>query len=136
MTAHGESDLQRLLAAMAPQLMDGEYVFCSFERAQYGDHAHLRPIASIHEAEGLTLVVERAVADDAHIPYEAVFKGITLTIHSSLEAVGLTAAFASQLATAGISANVLAGFYHDHIFVGLADATAAMTALEALARSH
>nr|WP_275889019.1 ACT domain-containing protein [Desulforhopalus vacuolatus] len=61
--------------------------------------------------------------------YEGVFKGITLTVHSSLEAVGLTAAISSKLAEKGISANVIAAYYHDHIFVQTEKAEMAMEAL-------
>lgn len=113
----GETDLGKLLASASPQVNDGEFVFLSFLAAQYGDHAHLQPVASIREAEGLTLVVNREVADQYDMAYQSVFKSITLQIHSSLEAVGLTAAFANALADQEISANVIAGFYHDHIFV-------------------
>jgi len=57
---------------------------------------------------------------------------ITLTVHSSLEAVGLTAAVAGALARQGISANVVAAFYHDHIFVPRDQAERAVAVLEKL----
>jgi hypothetical protein len=57
---------------------------------------------------------------------------ISLDVHSSLEAVGLTAAFATALGNEGISANVIAAYYHDHIFVPTADAERAVAALKAL----
>ena len=57
---------------------------------------------------------------------------ITLTVHSSLEAVGLTAAIATELAGLGISANVVAAYYHDHVFVPCAQAEQAVAGLAAL----
>ena len=48
---------------------------------------------------------------------DVLFKLITLTVHSSLKSVGLTAAVTSKLAEYEISANVVAAYYHDHIFV-------------------
>lgn len=54
-------------------------------------------------------------------------------MHSSLEAVGLTAAVAARLAEPGISANVVAGFFHDHVFVPWARREEAVEALWGLA---
>lgn len=125
----GETDLQTLLASLSPRLNTGEYIFASFANAAYGDHAALNPVASMAEAEGLTLVVPKQKADEYQISYEAVFCGITLEVHSSLEAVGMTAAFAKKLTERGVSANVIAGFYHDHIFVQASDKDKAMAAL-------
>jgi len=125
----GETDLATMLSTLSPKLIDGDYVFCTFPDAAYGDHLELEPIASIHEREGLTLIVTQSRADQRGLTYASVFKGITLTVHSSLDAVGLTAAFSTKLTEHGISANVVAGFYHDHIFVQQEDAAKAMSAL-------
>ena len=130
----GETDLERLLHTMSPTLTQGEYVFCSLPGAGYGDHATLEPIAMMREAEGLTLVVPRARAEEAGIPFDGAFRCITLQVHSSLDAVGLTAAFAACLTDHGLSANVIAGYYHDHIFVQSAEAERALAALESLTR--
>ncbi|TDR20590.1 ACT domain-containing protein [Marinicella litoralis] len=129
----GERDLDKLVASMSPVLMNGEYVFCSFKEAQYGDHQTLEPMVSIQESEGLTLVVPKNKADENNLHYESVFKGITLRVHSSLDAVGLTAAFAKKLTDHGISANVVAGYYHDHLFVPIDFADKAIEALKELA---
>ena len=130
----GERDLGKLLASMPRILMGGEYVFCTFPDAQYGDCQDLEPIVTIKESEGLTLVTPKNRADDKNVSYESVFKGITLSIHSSLDAVGLTAAFSSKRGDHGISANVIAGYCHDHIFVQKELADKAIDALNELAR--
>jgi hypothetical protein len=129
----GETDLNRLLAGMAPEPMPGDFVFCSFPGGRYGDHAELGPVAAVREAEGLTLVIPRPSADAHNLAYSSVLRGITLTVHSSLEAVGLTAAVAHRLSAEGISANVVAGYYHDHVFVQSEHAARAVAALRALA---
>ena len=128
----GEKNLNKLLTAMSPELMAGEFVFCCFEKACYGDHSELEPIAAFSESEGLTLVISRERAIEHNIDYESVFSCITLRVHSSLDAVGLTAAFSAKLTEYEISANVIAGYYHDHIFVQTIQAENAMTALSEL----
>jgi hypothetical protein len=132
----GETDLAILLSSMAPELMAGEFVFCTVQSAHYGDYARLAPLACFSEADGLTLVLPQGNADQAGFSYESVFSCITLTVHSSLDAVGLTAAVATTLAQRGISANVIAAYYHDHLLVPSGQAGAAMAALQALAANH
>lgn len=124
----GETDLSKLLTAMSPALLPDEYVFCTVQ-GEYGDFRELSPIATFREAEGLTLVVQKSAALAGKLPFESVFRAITLTVHSSLDAVGLTAAVSSKLAEKGISANVIAAYYHDHIFVQAEKAAAALDAL-------
>lgn len=128
----GEKNLDKLLSAMSPALIAGEFVFCSFKKARYGDHSELEPIGAFTESEGLTLVIPKSKADEHGIKYESLFSCITLTVHSSLEAVGLTAAFSSKLAEHGISANVMAGYFHDHIFVQKELAEEAIAAISEL----
>lgn len=130
----GETDIEKLLASMSPVLIHGEYVFCSFPDAQYGERSELKPFASCVEHEGLTLIIPRSRADTNQLSYDSVFRGITLRIHSSLDAVGLTAAVSVKLTEYGISANVIAGYFHDHIFVQSEYAEKAMAALGELAR--
>jgi len=113
----GEEDLDKLLALLRPSLLPGDFVFCTAANLKYGDLAELQPIASYQEEEGLTLVVDKQAADDAGLAYESVFNCITLLVHSSLNAVGLTAAVSGRLAANGISANMIAAYYHDHVFV-------------------
>ena len=130
----GEKNLDKLLRAMSPALLAGEFVFCSFANARYGDHSDLDPIAAVTESEGLTLVIPKSKADERGLEYESVFRGITLNVHSSLDAVGLTAALSARLAEHGISANVIAGYFHDHLFVQNELAEKAIAAIDELAR--
>lgn len=129
----GEKELKTLLASMSPSLDDTDWVFAVVGEE---DAVRLTPhaIASFREAEGLSLVVSQAVADDLK-NVSAPMSRITLEVHSSLEAVGLTAAVTSTLAEEGISANVVAAYYHDHIFVHKASADRALAVLKALSTS-
>jgi hypothetical protein len=127
----GETALATLLRSMSPHLNEGEYVFCTLPDNSIP--AGCEVIGSFREQEGLTLILERQHAEQAGLAFEYVAAWITLNVHSALEAVGLTAAFATALGKAGISCNVIAGFYHDHLFVGRADAERAMDVLRQLA---
>ena len=114
----GIKDIQILLKEMKPVLDKIDYVFSTIECFNIEkDIIFLDPIATFRESEGMTVVVTRETADKQRLPYDAVFNKITLEVHSSLEAVGLTAAISTALASKDISANVIAGYYHDHIFV-------------------
>lgn len=124
------SDLDTLLRHMEPVLNPGVYVFTQSEGAVQIDPAHV--MASIREPEGLSLVLEESVAAAAGLKPALRCAWITLNVNSDLEAVGLTAAFATALGQAGISCNVVAGLNHDHIFVPLQQAEKAMAELKAL----
>jgi uncharacterized protein len=126
----GETNLAQLLRTMRPALNEGAYVFCTLEDVSH--IAQHEMVMCFKEAEGCTLILEKSIADQYTLPYSYVAAWITLTVHSSLEAVGLTAAFAQALAQEKISCNVVAGFYHDHIFVDQRDADKALRALEQL----
>ncbi|MHB6904204.1 ACT domain-containing protein [Streptomyces sp. DB-54] len=127
----GESDLQKLLSGMRPELAPGRYVFTMVEG---GVPSGVTPVVTVAEREGLTLVVPLEKADAAGLAYDYVAGWITLRIHSALEAVGLTAAVSRELTDAGLSCNVVAGFHHDHLFVPYQHADRAMAVLESLAR--
>ena len=127
----GIIELDELLRSMEPQLLETEFVFCTVS-GSLADYVSLNPTATFIEAEGLTLVLEKGVAQNAGFQFEGSFRQITLTVHSSLEAVGLIASASAKLAAKGISANVIAAYYHDHIFVQSAKAEIAISALKEL----
>jgi hypothetical protein len=127
----GETSLQTLIRSMSPELNEGDYVFCSV--ANVGVLKGVEALGSFREREGLTVILERQHAEALGLSFDYLAAWITLNVHSALEAVGLTAAFASALGQAGISCNVIAGFYHDHLFVGKNDAHKALSVLRQLA---
>jgi hypothetical protein len=112
----GETNLSVLLKSMQPALDDREYVFCSVSH-QERQYLKLDLVCYFREAEGLTLVLQREYADAAELSYSSVFRMVTLSIHSSLEAVGFLAAITAKLAQHGISVNPISAYYHDHLFV-------------------
>ena len=126
----GERDLGRLLAGLDPWLAPDPYVLRVASEVPSG----LRPFATIDEDEGLTLVVPRADADRLGLDYDYVAARITLRVHSDPAAVGMTAAISRVLADAGMSCNVLAGFFHDHLLVPWERADEAVVLLRALGR--
>ncbi|UYZ82847.1 ACT domain-containing protein [Entomomonas sp. E2T0] len=130
--AIGETDLKKLLTGMSPHLNEGEYVYC-----QLPDNIQLPMdivIAFFREQEGNTFILSKENADQLSLNYQYIAAWITLTIQSSLDAVGLTAAVAQALATANISCNVVAAYSHDHIFVRSEDATKAMAVLKSIVK--
>jgi hypothetical protein len=126
------SDLDTLIASMQPELQPGVYVFASLPHDAVMSGAGI--VATFREREGMTVVMEEGAAQAAGIAPLFRAAWITLTVHSDLNAVGLTAAFARVLGEANISCNVMAAAYHDHIFVPVDDGQRAIEALLALQR--
>lgn len=91
----GEKDLNILLKSMRPKLNDGEYVFCLVS-----DLTTINPneiILFFKEQEGNSIIIKKELADTLNLAYSFISSWITLTVHSSLEAVGWTAAFSKAL---------------------------------------
>jgi uncharacterized protein len=122
------SDLTEMIRGMEPVLAADPYGIAVCAAPVRG------AFAVVNEAEGVTVIAPVQGLAAAGISVDAHWARISLTLHSALSAVGLTAAFARALADQGISANVVAGFHHDHIFVAWDDRDVAMAALRALAR--
>ena len=121
----GETDLNKLLQSIQPILHSGEYVFCSVQSKDLLSH-NLDPLGTFKEKEGITLILSKEQADAASLSYTSVFCMITLSVHSSLDAVGFIAAISSKLAEHNISTNPVSAYYHDHLFVPIAKAQKAM----------
>jgi len=125
--APGEHDLGVMLATMSPVRDPIDYVFLTDIDASI----HADALMTFRESEGVTQIIP-ATDERAELRYTR----IELRVHSSLAAVGLTAAVSAALTDAGISANVVAAYYHDHVFVPVARADDALAALQQLSAQH
>ncbi|MDO5721705.1 MAG: ACT domain-containing protein [Actinomycetaceae bacterium] len=110
-------DLGTLLASLKV-VRRGEWIYTA-NKAVPGD---VPVLATVTEAEGITRIVDASCARELGLEDEPVFTCLTLDVHSALESVGLTKTVSAALADAGISCNVIAGFYHDHLLVPAARA--------------
>lgn len=123
----GERNLNSLLSNLKPKLNGNKWAFVTIKEPDINLYHHA--VATIKETEGVTLVVSTSIAEKLQLEYQYAAAWITLEVHSALEAVGLTAIVASALADHGISCNVIAGYYHDHLFVAYNEASQAMRVL-------
>ncbi len=126
----GEIDLGRMLSTLDAQREPGVFVFVGVP--DYASAARLPARAIVCERETVTVVLKRedAIAQGLFFDFEAAW--LTLTVHSALGAVGLTAAVARVLAEDEIPCNVLAGAHHDHLLVPEHEAERALAALARL----
>lgn len=101
---------------MKLKLIEEEYVFCSVPVEQVAT-LNVNPICQFQELEGTTLILTRQQAKKANLNYEFVCRLITLSVYSSLEAVGFLAVITNKLAENDISVNAVSAYYHDYLFV-------------------
>jgi hypothetical protein len=128
------ADLHVLISRLQPTLNPGTFAFATLSSDQRVEVDDV--VAFVREPEGISVVVDDDRARQLGLTTVFRCAWITLTVHSDLHAVGLTAAFASALASAGIGCNVVAGTNHDHIFVPVDRAQAAMDVLRQLQEGH
>ena len=126
----GIGDLKQLLKHMEPILHEGDFVFATV--ASTDNIPRAITLLEFKEQEGTTLVMLRHKAEELGLAYTFVSAWISISVHSALNAVGFTAAFSTALAKKGISCNVVAGYYHDHIFVAKNDKNSAIKVLREL----
>lgn len=124
-------DRDAMIAGMEPVLLPGTFEFRSFA-AEPSSEVQAAAVGMFREAEGVSLILPVAAGStDAALP----MRQITLTVHSALDGVGLTAAVAGALAEAGIACNLVAAFHHDHVFVPAAQAEEALAVLRTRAKA-
>ncbi|MFT4773552.1 MAG: hypothetical protein ACI9ME_000851 [Ilumatobacter sp.] len=127
MAVPGETDLAKMLASLQVERRPGVFTYAAVAvpTSELLAAAH----GMVNEAESTTLILPVEAAELAGLPVDIELAWLSLTVHSSLEAVGLTAAFAATLGAHGIPCNVLAGYHHDHILVPVDKAQRAIDAL-------
>jgi uncharacterized protein len=130
---NGETDLATLLKNMQPLCDRKIFVFSSIDEVRY-KQLKIVPVGIFCETEGITIIASKDDADSEALPYTDLWALITLTIHSSLTAVGFLAAITQKLAAAGISVNAISAYYHDHLFIPWNDRDRAMNLLVELTR--
>ncbi len=126
-------DTLAMIRGMAPVLDECTWHFCTTTDDGLASKATPVALATFAEAEGTSLILSESDAQVFGFSTDMPMARITLTVHSALDGVGLTAAVAAALAEAGISCNMVAAFHHDHAFLPLADAPRALAILDALA---
>ncbi|MGG7468141.1 ACT domain-containing protein [Chryseobacterium arthrosphaerae] len=126
----GEVSLKNILKNLNPSLNEGKYVYCTVSDIDVIPMFNI--LFLFKETESVTIVLKKEDAEALNLSFSYVASWITLEVHSSLAAVGLTAKFSQALSEAGISCNVVAAYFHDHIFVDEKDAAKAIEVLNTL----
>jgi hypothetical protein len=130
----GITDLQQTLSSIKVVCDDVQYGFASIPDS-FGIDSE-KVLATFHENGRLAVIAPKSYLDPKGIDSEGPYAKLTIDVHTSLELVGLTAVMAAKLAEHGISANVVAAFYHDHVFVQYKLREKAASLLEDLKNSH
>ena len=126
------SDARAMIAAMAPELAYGEYIFCALPD-EGAERAFAAAICTFREREGWSAILPADDARNLGLLAAQSFRMIRLGVDSALDGVGLTAAVSTALSNIGIPCNVVAALRHDYLFVPAADADRAIARLESLA---
>jgi hypothetical protein len=126
-----EKNLAKLLLNMNPELHAGEYVFCSLPESKF-KLLSINPVCMFREVEGISIIVSQSDADALGLTYEGSWSLITCNVTSDLASVGFLARMSTALAQAGISANAVSAYFHDHLFVPKEKANEALAILQKL----
>ena len=89
-------------------------------------------LGTFKESEGVSMVIDKVLADKRNLTYDLTYKLITIGIYSSLKASGLTAKVSTALAAQNIPCNMIAAYHHDHLLIPEDLATHALRILKEL----
>jgi hypothetical protein len=111
----GHQDLSEVLRTLRVSCDHIRYGFATLPDAAIPQPDQV--LGTFREAEGWTIIASEDYFEREGLPYQGPFARLTVEVHTSLQLVGLTAVLAAALADWGIPANVVAAYFHDHIFV-------------------
>ncbi len=129
-------DTAAMIAGMAPVRDPEIWYFCTTDDASLAETATPHALTVFAEEEGTSLILPEVVARDLGFDLEIQMSRITLSVHSALDGVGLTAAVATALSEAHIPCNMVAAYHHDHAFVPAELADQAVQILQDLAKGN
>jgi hypothetical protein len=129
----GESNLDRLLENMRPEMQKGDYAFITSKNG-FSTEVQAKAVMIFREQEGITAIVRHKLTETISDTVEPKWAMITLTVHSDLAAIGFLAAITRKLADAGISVNPVSAYYHDHLFVPYEKRERAMEVLQSFSK--
>jgi uncharacterized protein len=111
----GQTNLLRVLKSLTVLCDNVEYGFATIKDKPATIDNQI--LGTFREAEGITIIATKEYLKRNKIEYQGPYAKLTIKAHTSLDLVGLTAVLATKLAEEKISANVVAAYFHDHIFV-------------------
>jgi uncharacterized protein len=126
----GQTELSEVLRTLQVSCDEQEYGFAT--TSPKGQVSLTDALCIFREDEGLTVIAQKDYLDRQGLSCDGTYAKLTIEVHTSLELVGLTAVLAQTLADSGISANVVAAYYHDHVFVSFGVRQKAIDVLLAL----
>lgn len=126
-----EIELSILLRGMSPELGSEVLVYVTVPESQLKS-LQPPPLMSFREAEGETIVLPKWQAQRLGLPFEFPCRMITLSVFSSLNAVGFLANVLEKLAVSGIPVNAVSAFHHDHLLIPENQALEALSILKTM----
>lgn len=142
----GETSLSKLLQTLTVTLHPETYTFITLPTTFTGQVDFNPDVQMLFRepAEGSTTLILKGGSLQQLQTYtnsgaeisSVKWRMLTLNVHSSLEAVGFMAVVSKVLAERGVSCNVVAGWFHDHVFVQHEKADEAVEALKRLAEKE
>jgi uncharacterized protein len=111
----GQKNLAEVIKSLKASCDNIEYGFAAVQNNKISIDDQV--FCTVKENEGFTIIADKKYFETNGIKYDCPFAKLTIETHTSLDLIGLTAVLSKKLADNNIPANIIAGYYHDHIFV-------------------